>query len=412
MRLFPNITKLTIPVTPEILAEQVRTGDQTLSYDENRGEHHSILRLQKLRYLSFEYTFPNGPDPDPIRVLQADLSVMWGLVNSNSDNLKCLRVFLMDGPPEFHTTKLSLSTIVSSMIFVFVPPRYFPHSLRLNPLNLKIFQIGWFPCASVLSAMGVFRPEILEVLSLLYCRDAYRLLFNISTLLTSLKYLQVVELENDISLLEGALITLPPLKGLYLSMLKKKQLFYRSLQRHQESMERLVLVTKASSARLPKIDSRSRLQPLGAPPRIIDFTAWTELEELTLHYSADDVPSLCLPRSLKFLSIVDPKTDGRSETYYDQLLTTYTWQQISGRRRAKWSLKAVIINSALRAPYDTGQSFKIFEPVLSSESNLQHGSKAMVRANKLEEVAFYRRFPGTSILRSNRKPCSWIDILT
>ncbi|KAF3223462.1 hypothetical protein TWF106_004854 [Orbilia oligospora] len=403
LKRFPNLVNLTIPITHAILTRKVRIG-KTRNASKNR-EKNGILANSKLRYLCCLVSLP-----------RKEFSAVWELIRSNSNTLKFLRIFFLFWSPEICALSgeikvpylFTLDEYLSKLSTLFTIREYFPPGMPPARLSLKALQFESFPCCGSLQCSNLFRPDVLEVLSLVYCHDAYAMLCDTSVKLVSLRCLQVVEIKSDVSMLERSLSQLRPLEGLYISIIQKDEEFdYRCLEKHKGSIKRLVFLTGEKA--ISRGDSHLKLR--SSSPRTIkpDFREWQKLEELTFH-CGEPLPAFYIPPCLKFLSVVGASAGVENSTNSDyELARGYASQQIMTAEGGERRLMAIIFNERLSLPNDIGYHFKIFEIFTekTGESSGRYISTPIVKILGADD--FLRKFPATSILRPSRKARTWID---
>ncbi|KAK6497799.1 hypothetical protein TWF481_012201 [Arthrobotrys musiformis] len=414
---FPNITKLTLPVTLGLMLETQPSNSKALSQTQMEKRLRGLLSLRNLKYLCCWTCWMGFTAPPALFSLE--FPAVWDLIISNSKSLECLRVEFLcldiricpeTGKIEQVYPSRCPKRILSALETLFIQRQMFaPPSIRLDPLNLKVLYFEACPCCTLIPESGIIRVEILEVLSLVFCHDTYKMLSTIATELQSLKCLQLVELDSDITLLESSLRELPPLRALYIAILELGvQLDYTCLDKHQASIQTLVILAVTSP--VWRAGTHSTLQRSYRRRSQIDFSGWKQLEELTFHCKGD-LPSIYIPPSLKFLNIVDPGVQERlrKDGCYG-LLKGYVTQQIHNTGTTEWSLRAVVINWRLSVPHDIGPDLELLEPIPNPRRELRGKARLpILSVKKLDRQEGMRKFLGTSIFRPGQGARTWID---
>ncbi|KAK6331168.1 hypothetical protein TWF696_003235 [Orbilia brochopaga] len=415
---FPRIKKLKMPITLEMMEEADKLSGRSIlpfSWPWRSDPPRSFLPLQNLEHLSFEIYRPG----EMLFNLNPDVSLIWDLMFKNLDlnALRCLRASFTDwkyfldaarksGRVEDLLQWLGWPIIRSMEIFLDSHPKFrheWPRKLSLKTLQLMLFP---WP-ASNFASLGFIQPEALQTLSLVFC-TSWR--GNLDWLthfqpgqFVNLKCFQIIDTDIFSEMLEDFLWELPPLEALFVSLNGLEHFNYHSLDKHKDTMKRLVL-TSTERAWCARFDT-SRSCPTLEPQTY--FRSWNKLEELTFHLHP--LINLRLPPSLKFLSLmdIDFEVGGERDTniYFD-MIEMFALRQMPRLRPRKWNLQAVIINPALPLYLDIGPSFRIFT---TKACRGTRESEIIIGIDEIKESDFYRRFEGTAILRPDGMPTSWID---
>ncbi|KAJ6262901.1 hypothetical protein Dda_1459 [Drechslerella dactyloides] len=326
---FPRLESLTVPITSSLLL--------------NEDFRKAALRLNDLRELTFKIRWPNHSWCFSLM----DLSILWQLVQLNSQSLDSLRVNFchfnsenLSGCPDpgiFEKCQLlsSMRDAIAILEALGASETYFP--LRNidwpKQLNLKVLQFRWFDCNETTDSMGVYgglkflRLETLEILSLTDCPDVCDTIHSIADQLVSLRYLQLSDRWPCITKLEELLLGLP--RSLIALSLRirgtvERPLDYLCLDRHRETLRSLFLWTDSANL---FAKSRWVRRDTGRREKIsvTNFRGWTNLEELVLSVGvlACGLTNFALPESLKTLYIEDRRCDhlGGGGGLFDQYLS-------------------------------------------------------------------------------------------
>ncbi|KAK6530360.1 hypothetical protein TWF694_003716 [Orbilia ellipsospora] len=460
----PDIFNVRNGFIPDIVNQFPQTNQLSIPYTINSitdPEHpHKRIILTRLRDFSFDVSWPeqNGD------ISRVDLSLMWDLINTNARTLECLRIGFGRWDPNTHKnlnrdysdgSRGYLAGglhLVKAKLYQFLEhlagpgtPTYRPQNLIspiLRPffpmiqsqwpeqLSLKVLQMEMFPFCSyrvIYRNTNFLRPEILEVLSLVYCSNSFTMVLGLSRALVSLRCLQVVEAVDYIENLEKALLQLPrPLEALFVAMGAGFRGFdYNCLAHHQESLKVLYLWNPPGYGAFTgeKIcqDSESKYGRVG---RVHDFSSWPGLEELAIHEGNRDLSDLFFPPSLKFLNLINTtivykshvsSNDPLTTTYKSRLLNGIT-KQIAQAGRYETNLEAIAV-SCTRVKGGV-LPLASFRPIITMAVKIEENASMRDRDQNLEgRVAiemleleqFVRRFPEMSTLQLDCKPCGWID---
>ncbi|KAJ6257340.1 hypothetical protein Dda_8229 [Drechslerella dactyloides] len=193
---FPHITKLTLPFTLRL---------------QKHGPFHSAARsLDSLRYLHVNVSWPHTRTRLGMKPIydynRMDLSTLWEVVKANVSTMECLRVnfcqwdierrisdisgkdwtvcsdtCLLRSPVDYMTEFIfTITNFRPSHTIDFYAPwqrRYFPIYQNEWPeqLKLRVLQFEVFAFSPAIGTLGCFfRPETLEVLSLILCHGFLR----------------------------------------------------------------------------------------------------------------------------------------------------------------------------------------------------------------------------------------------
>ncbi|KAF3209491.1 hypothetical protein TWF192_004144 [Orbilia oligospora] len=357
---FPHVASLSIPITRELINEA--------------NFKAAAMRLDKLETFTFGIRWPSWV----LDAHRADLSTLWGIINTNSESLRSLRINLYEcsrvadrprrapdpWPPKIwhkrgaFLVRLMLLRPPSSLSQYFFPtsPLDWP-----NKLSLKLFQLQEFSfCVQtgLGNKLSLLNLEALEAFSLLVSGYACSLVNEIATDLVNLRYLQLDDPFVPTTLFARLFRRLPrPLEALYLTIPKPDQdlpFELTWLGDHQQSLRHLALVYVAEYTAVTlrgfSWDYVSPENPLVlAKP---DFTGFTRLETLELSFGRihGGLVNLALPPTLKFLDIEDHESDdiltiGQLEGPYHRLFRGYVRKQCSSSDGlSKASLEAMVVH--------------------------------------------------------------------
>ncbi|KAK6363062.1 hypothetical protein TWF730_000509 [Orbilia blumenaviensis] len=368
---FPHIRDLSLPITVALIRK--------------RKFETAVLALDRLKSLTFEILWPK------VFYRNMTLSTVWKTIDNNASSLGSLRLNFcqeVDDRGMMIHGLIDRVRVMKRFMKVTTDHRrycdFFPlHRTQNWPkqLYLRVLQLQRFPYCSnpeVYTNPGLFRPETLEIVSLLDCDGACEMLNKIAKLLLSLRYLQIVEAGAGGRVLGQALRQLPkPLTALYIRIginltapcnfqgqihahqtntQGEFSLLFASINRHSHSLRSLVLDT---DRRPPVCLDLMEEDAIRLPPRSMDeinFTGWTNLEELELSVGRiQGLDYLALPPTMKFLYIGDYKTNEnmlpplRTRIYLD-CLQEYVENQHSLSAEPNFSLRAVIVRLESHPP--------------------------------------------------------------
>ncbi|KAF3922494.1 hypothetical protein AA313_de0209313 [Arthrobotrys entomopaga] len=381
---------------PDIVNQFPQTHELSIPYTINSitdPEHpQKRIFLSRLRNFSFDVSWPerNGD------IRRVDLSLMWDLINTNARTLECLRVGFGRWDPNIHKQSNKDYNygdgsrgylagglhLIKAKLYKFLEhlagpgtPTYRPQNLIspiLRPffpmiqsqwpeqLSLKVLQMEMFPFCSyrvIYRNTNFLRPEILEVLSLVYCSNSFTMVLGLSRALVSLQCLQVVEAVDYIENLEKALCQLPrPLEALFVATGGGFKSFdYDCLVQHRKTLRVLYLWNPTRSGvfveeEVCSLDSQGKG---GGVNRLHhDFGSWPRLEELAIHQGGGDLSNLVLPTSLKFLNLINSTVvhrnllslnDNLIEEYKTMLFKSIA-KQMAQNEWKETNLEAVVVS--------------------------------------------------------------------
>ncbi|KAJ6258368.1 hypothetical protein Dda_6408 [Drechslerella dactyloides] len=394
---FPQIKKLVLPVTanrwdgfvlgffnPLVLSNSART-----------PKLYSMMNLSNLEDFSFKIC---GQQSRWTRSYLIDTNIIWDLAHLNSSTLRHLRIRVVDWVVELRDRPMAAwsrylkPATVWYQAFAFTCLAFREDQTEIK-LSLKTFQLEMFPQLDRTINLNFLQLCTLETLSLVFCRGAHKLLSAVTTNLVNLRCLQIIEHEVDWHYLADALRKLPPLEGLYVSMMIHNGVSPDCLSKHQDTMKRLVLLSPGP----PNWFAKETDYPVE-----ISFKSWTALEELTFHCKY--LPELEIPPSLKFLSLVQHSDLQPTVDKSRLAIFKYAVQQMFSLTKSELNLRAVIIHPKLPLPLDMRKSFHVFQ------TRMHHNEKETTISVELTTPAdFYRRYPEASILREDGDPSSWIN---
>ncbi|KAF3940424.1 hypothetical protein ABW19_dt0204253 [Dactylella cylindrospora] len=420
---YPHIKKLTLNLTFGLLRD---------SYFRKQMRY-----LNNLSYLDFRVSWPINR-----LALHMDLSVLWDVVNANADHLECLRanfcywetpveyrdqVARERYPPSSLVALVDSVTNISSLhtphpSFTFKDPRLrivFPILKEQWPkqLNLKVVQLMWNPLTYLSLSPDkdktkFFRPEILEIFSLVDNQRAEAFLSEIITTFENLKYLQVVRSWKTKELVE-TLPKLRPLIGFYFVALKDDtDLFdYSCLASHQNSLRTLWLehppekkVLEISKRKLVKYGPQWQREAT-------DFSSWPALEELAIVRTREQLKNLIPSPSLQYLRFIScfhkvyEGNCGRlSMNSYQDTTKKLFAKQIDMSNGEAPALKAVSFSPEYTKYSEDPITLAVKWLVSPSNISDKYVSTEDTTIHELQ-----RRLPDVTILGSQNKPWDWID---
>ncbi|KAF3107779.1 hypothetical protein TWF706_002596 [Orbilia oligospora] len=397
---FPHVASLSIPITKELI---------------NEANFKAVaMRLDKLETLTFSIRWPSWV----LDAHTADLSALWGIINTNSESLRSLRINLYEcsqvadrprrasdpWPPKvWHNRDAFLMRLMLLRPPSSLPQGFFPTSPSdwPNKLNLKLLQLQEFSfCVrtGLGNKLSLLNLEALEAFSLLMSGYACSLVNEIATDLVNLRYLQLDDPFVPTTSFARLFRRLPrPLEALYLTIPRPHQdlpFELTWLSDHQQSLRHLALVYVVESTAVTlkgfSWDYVSPDNPLVlAKP---DFTGFTRLETLELSFGRihDGLVNLALPPTLKFLDIEDHESDiltiRQLEGAYCRLFRGYIRKQyFMSDGLLKPSLEAMVVHRGSNITF-----------LARSREESLRGADGHGRVATMSRNVFKQRFPDFS----------------
>ncbi|KAJ6257700.1 hypothetical protein Dda_7488 [Drechslerella dactyloides] len=375
-----------------------------------------------------------------------DLNPIWDAVNANANTLKCLRVNFC-APNALYSGDHRLSkrerNRLPDVLLIFLGyfdkwpsssclhnpapklralfpcrPEQWPQRLELEVLQL-FYGISCIPAIS--RNITFFRPETLEVLSLIDCIFADQMLNDMRWQFVNLTCLQVVSCVS-VAMLGLVLPALNPLKAFYfVSRETEDQWFdYRYLTRHKDSLRVLWLEHTEEMRR-----NKGKIAVTAIPPGgscvdwellSVRFEEWSQLEELALtvcfgsiiltvgmpELQQDIVP----PPSLKILRLIRyPRSLSNMDNW--DTVGKYAKRQVKKQGGGTPNLRAVIADpcipstsawalagGAMIDPKPENPSMLIISGITPPSDD---GTMNKPTVEKVDEREVRRRFPDVSV---------------
>ncbi|TGJ71045.1 hypothetical protein EYR41_003045 [Orbilia oligospora] len=354
---FPHVASLSIPITKELI---------------NEANFKAVaMRLDKLETLTFSIRWPSWV----LDAHTADLSALWGIINTNSESLRSLRINLYE-----------CSQVADR-------PRR-----ASDPWPPKLQEFSFCVRTRLGNKLSLLNLEALEAFSLLMSGYACSLVNEIATDLVNLRYLQLDDPFVPTTSFARLFRRLPrPLEALYLTIPRPHQdlpFELNWLSDHQQSLRHLALVYVVESTAVTlkgfSWDYVSPDNPLVlAKP---DFTGFTRLETLELSFGRihDGLVNLALPPTLKFLDIEDHESDiltiRQLEGAYCRLFRGYIRKQyFMSDGLLKPSLEAMVVHRGSNITF-----------LARSREESLRGADGHGRVATMSRDVFKQRFPDFS----------------